>query len=259
MNIRIYSDLHLEFGNFVLRKLPDDHNSVLVLAGDIGVGTSARELVEGAAKRFKHVIYVAGNHEFYNRNHPVVIRKWREISDSIENFSFLENETVTIDGKKFIGATLWSDYNKENHVAMYAASYYMNDFRKIKYEGTGKSVAKPFRKLAPLTTERCLEMHRESLEFIKQEIEPGCIVVTHHSPTLKGLGERQYRRGDNLMYAYYTDLEYLMGNPMLWIFGHTHAPTNITIRNTDVISNPRGYVGYETPNNFDDRGVNYKC
>ena len=36
----------------------------------------------------------------------------------------------------------------------------------------------------------------------------------------------------------------------LWIHGHTHAPCNYTVGETQVICNPRGYPG-ESGNGFD--------
>jgi len=61
MKLHILNDLHIEFEDFAPADIDAD---VVVLAGDIGVGT---EGLRWADDRFpdKPVIYVPGNHEFY--------------------------------------------------------------------------------------------------------------------------------------------------------------------------------------------------
>ena len=87
--ILVYSDLHLEFSDFAPSSAEFD---VVVLAGDIGVGTQG---VEWAIRNFedKPVVYICGNHEFYGLNLHGVMRKSRELAAG-SNVHFLENESV---------------------------------------------------------------------------------------------------------------------------------------------------------------------
>jgi predicted phosphodiesterase len=64
MKLHILSDLHTEFADFAPSATGAD---IVILAGDIGVGFGG---VEWAARRFPEtpVIYVPGNHEFYNHD-----------------------------------------------------------------------------------------------------------------------------------------------------------------------------------------------
>ena len=71
MFVRYMSDIHLEFGWMQLLSVPEDKDTVLVLAGDIGLifnqdqlDTLGRFLVD-ASVQFRAVIYVLGNHEHY--------------------------------------------------------------------------------------------------------------------------------------------------------------------------------------------------
>ncbi|HEY6239973.1 MAG TPA: metallophosphoesterase, partial [Burkholderiales bacterium] len=60
MRIRIYSDLHLERAPFAP---PADDADLVVLAGDIGNGAAG---IDWARETFdKPVLYLAGNHEYY--------------------------------------------------------------------------------------------------------------------------------------------------------------------------------------------------
>lgn len=61
MRLRVYSDLHLEFRDFLPPS--DDDVDVVVLAGDIHVKSRG---IDWALARFhKPVVSVPGNHEYY--------------------------------------------------------------------------------------------------------------------------------------------------------------------------------------------------
>ena len=85
MKISVCSDLHLEFGELDLRNI--DNADVLVLSGDILVASHLGtpdthnviepnkkhqeyiKFMEQVCSEFKHVIYIAGNHEQIGRAH----------------------------------------------------------------------------------------------------------------------------------------------------------------------------------------------
>lgn len=102
------SDIHLESGPYELP--PDLECDVIVAAGDIGVGTQGLEWLKTLDKP---VVYVAGNHEYWSeQKNPIdMFQVQRDIRNAAEgsNVHYLENETVTIDGVQFIGATLWTN------------------------------------------------------------------------------------------------------------------------------------------------------
>ena len=64
MKLHILSDLHTEFADF---SPPETDADVVVLAGDIGVGTGG---IDWAARQLPvlPVIYVPGNHEYYRQD-----------------------------------------------------------------------------------------------------------------------------------------------------------------------------------------------
>ena len=68
MQLYVASDIHIEFEDFVPPTIDAD---VVVLAGDIGVGTSG---VEWAARHYPElcVIYVPGNHEYYDHDVGII-------------------------------------------------------------------------------------------------------------------------------------------------------------------------------------------
>ena len=147
MKIQVMSDLHLEFGAF---DIPATDADVIVLAGDIHVGVKAIDWIKKQSD--KPVIFVLGNHEYYGQKFPDLQEK---ISEECEdtNIHFLENDSVTIDGVRFLGSTLWTDFKllDSQELSMYEAELCMNDFRKVKAHIGGQ-----WRKLKPVD---CLKDH----------------------------------------------------------------------------------------------------
>ncbi len=71
MKIQIISDLHQEFG---MSELNFDNADVVVIAGDVNVGTKGIDWILSKIKD-KPVIYVLGNHEYYKGSYPKTLKK----------------------------------------------------------------------------------------------------------------------------------------------------------------------------------------
>ena len=72
--------------------------------------------------------------------------------------------------------------------------------------------------------------HNEDLKYIQEQLEIAkaenqvAIVLTHHTPLLKGTSAPQHT-GTAIQPAFATDLSDLMGSPIsVWCFGHTVSP-----------------------------------
>ena len=235
MKLHCFSDLHLEFGPL---QRPRAEADVVIAAGDIGVGLEGIRWLAGFDKP---VIYVLGNHEYWGRDYTDFIDEvWRESGNG--NTHLLENESVVIDGVRFVGCSLWADYANGDQQVMEAAFHGMNDFRHITDNG------------GPLRPRRLLETHRQSVQWLWHVLaEPHdgpTVVVTHHAPSMKS-----WHRGplDGYMYCYCTDLEGLIHRaaPKLWVHGHTHSTRDYHVGPTRVVCNPRGYHNYEEVAGFD--------
>ena len=94
MQLQVFSDLHLE--SCIIKPVPKKAD-VVVLAGDIHVGTAG---IKWAKKTFRNcpVIYVLGNHEFYNHTIPDLLQDLRREAKG-SNVHVLENKRTTPDGK----------------------------------------------------------------------------------------------------------------------------------------------------------------
>lgn len=235
MKIRLLSDLHLEFEALPIRQGGED---VVILAGDIAQGTDG---ITWAAKTFSvPVIYVAGNHEFYNGNFRTLIDDMRDAAAGTNNVNFLENDAVTIQGIRFIGATLWTDFALYSSPlsAMRVAKDLMSDFKVIK-----TTTPDGLKKLKPIHT---AERFQESLAIIKRLVEEPfagkTVVVSHHLPS--GSAVTSKYKGDRCTPAFASNLdEFITKNPQIryWVHGHSHDSSDVQIGTTRVLCNPGGY------------------
>ena len=234
MKIQYFSDLHLEFGNLEPARSDAD---VIIAAGDIGVGLDG---INWLTQFDRPVIYVLGNHEYWGQDYTDFIDQvWQESSGT--NVHFLENESVEIEGVRFIGCSLWTDYGHGNDQIMRAAAQGMNDFRYISDGGK------------PLRPSRLLEAHRQSVDWLSdvltESYDGKTVVVTHHAPSMKSWHRSSL---DGYQYCYCSNLEPIMNttDASLWVHGHTHHAQDYEIQGVRIVCNPRGYYNYEEVNGF---------
>jgi Icc-related predicted phosphoesterase len=235
MKIQIASDLHLEFlkSRKQHKVIGATDADVLLLAGDI----HSRDLVRHAFGNWAGtrgpcpVIHVAGNHEFYHQEYHRVRERLKAGIGPM--FHHLENDEIVIDGVRFLGCTLWTDYALYGDVptALMRAKACMNDHRVIRFG------ARLF------TPQDALQLHRESRAWLARKLDAPFIgktvVVTHHCPHPLSVHPRY--GNDPLNAAYASDLSHLMGKAALWIHGHVHNSFDYVVNGTRVMANPRGY------------------
>jgi predicted phosphodiesterase len=251
LKIAICSDLHLEFSDI---DIPNTQNAnVLILSGDImlaerlakpesKVGIRFREFLERVSAAFPHVIYVAGNHEFYGGYFHKSIDSLRTECAKYNNIYFLENDTKIIDDVVFIGATVWTDMNRGDPITLHAVRDMMNDYQTIRNDQQG---------YIPIKPADTMERHRRTLSYFRlvlsENKDKKCVVVGHHSPSFLSC-HPMYTHDYIMNGAYHSDLsEFILDHPQiqLWTHGHTHHPFDYTIETTRIVCNPRGYEGYE--------------
>lgn len=253
MKFRTMSDLHLESCPDYRPEVYDGESDVtLVLAGDICEIRKIKILLpflEDMAARFKNVIYVPGNHEYYNGHLTISESKLKEAIAHLSNVYFLNNSTVNIDGVNFICSTLWTSINKGNPLDVWAVQNGLNDYRKIRHGNHQR-----------ITPDITISMHLNSVDFIRNELErlknQVNVVVTHHSPCTLSIHDKY--KGDTLNAAYVTDLTDIMADfvPNVWIHGHMHDSFDYKVYETRVVCNPKGYplpryIGYSGFENAD--------
>lgn len=251
MKIRPISDIHLDHSKYILPKLDTDPETTLVVAGDIAESTVkaldlAEEFFKIHSERFKHVVYVLGNHDYYAGSIRSSVRKFKERTDSLPNVHLLQNSSVCLDDVWFHGATLWTDCGGGSPFAQIDWTL-MSDWKEIRYHAGSNDYAHKFG-----VGNVCREFTK-SLQYLVQvlrEHQDGKphVVVTHHAPSLASLDHERFAADDNLSKFYASSLEEsFMDFPDLkyMIHGHIHSAKRyrlaISEDSPEVIVNPRGY------------------
>ncbi|QOI71033.1 putative serine/threonine protein phosphatase [Erwinia phage pEa_SNUABM_50] len=250
------SDIHGEID--FIKELPDQKDTILLIPGDIHevkTYSAYRSIVEVLVNKYKDVVMVPGNHEYYRSNITKVHRKLKELDDEFSNFHFLQDDfRVFEDGTDkvlVLGGTLWTDFDGGNPLSKIMAKSMMNDYRYIRH-GTPEYYWG--RKLIPDDVEffhyktkqfikNCVDKHREMCDNLK------IVVMTHHAPSFQSVDSRYANDSSNGFYC--SNMDYYVGdiNANVWVHGHVHSSHDYMIGDTRIICNPRGYGNVHTNEN----------
>ncbi|WP_313898990.1 metallophosphoesterase [Methylobacterium sp. J-072] len=232
MRYRLISDVHSEFwpenpyraGKHIDRLLPpmpDDRDTVLLLAGDTGSYRRRniyRAVIDRLCNRFNAVADIPGNHygyggEWDDDTAPAVRDNYR-FGPAFQAFG------VT-------ACTLWTGFDGGNPEIERECLEGMNDFRRVR----------------GLSVEGVKARHAEHVRFLAERMEEGGIVMTHFAPSRRSLPAAE--EGEALSHYYATDLERLIldRRPGLWVHGHIHARSDYRLGDTRILCNPAGYDG----------------
>ena len=251
MKIQLLSDLHNEFlrggkqvdGHLWTGVIPQTDADIIVLAGDIDTGTNGAEWAISESERLaKTILYVPGNHEFYHHEYFSVREKIARLCSGT-NVYCLDSDEFIVEGLRFLGTTLWTDYKADVRVPQDLAMFYIDknltDHRLIDYKsGNAYGRFKP---------QHALAIHHRELSWLRQQLEAGfdgkTFVITHHGP--HSLCQHPAFPMSEMSAAFHSDLESLIEAHEIdvWAFGHTHANLDAVIFDTRIVSNQAGYPG----------------
>lgn len=263
MKIRLWSDVHNEFGPIPWTKTPDDTSTVLVIAGDFQVGVSHLALLEELCDAFRDVVYLPGNHEYYHQNLQETDCAYRKFASRMSNLHFLnpgqvilpdfgDNPLATFGNTKqvrFLGGTFWTDMKNGDPLIMNLVRNSMNDFRCIKFDDRDTEWGE--RVFTPADAREINRQHREFFfEKLNEPFEGKTVIVTHHAPHDLSIDEKfkSYSRDAALNFGYHnTGLEpwFEKLNFHYWFHGHIHNWKDYELFDKRVIARPRGYHNHE--------------
>jgi len=221
------SDLHLEMhpdrGAGFIHALAPAGVDVLVLAGDVMMAGDYAELAgvfRALDRRYRHVVYVPGNHEYYRSSPDAVAANLARLGRELPRVAILNNGVATVAGRRFFGGTMWfrPDPAALVHKRAMADFAVIRDFEPWVYEQN-----------AAFET------------ALGTSLAPGDIVVTHHLPAPESIARRFV--GSPLNGFFVCDMTTYVRKlqPALWIHGHTHVRCDYRLGATRVVANPLGY------------------
>jgi Icc-related predicted phosphoesterase len=257
MRCHYMSDLHLESQGFAWRLPKGD---VLIIAGDlcharcldpartdkysVDQRHRVRRFIDSALANFAHVLLIAGNHDHYDGVFEEAAALFRR---HLPGVTVLDDEAVEIDGTRFFGTTLWSDFDGRNTTSMNGVRRRMGEYFFVK---TRVRAADGQDTLAKFQPEHALAAHDKAWAALSEEVRAGDgqrrVVISHHAPSRHGLNPQH--AGNGLDGAYASDLDKAigeLGRIDAWIHGHTHIRRVYRIGQTSVHVNCRGFDGKE--------------
>lgn len=230
MKIFYASDLHIEFeDNCKTLRFAGLDADVAILAGDIGAGIGG---IQWAAEVFEiPVIYVLGNHEFYHHDYHQLRLDARKSAEAL-GVHLLDEDVLEIDGVRFAGCTLWTDYQANGlpEVAKQIAAQVMPDHSCITVSESEL-----------WSPDEAHRTHSDSVQWLLDQ-EGIDVVVTHHCPTLAAIGHRHSANEYTPLFISNLDEVIARVNAKAWVFGHTHCCVDLEHSSgTHIVSNQYGY------------------
>jgi len=256
VNIQLLSDLHLESNpHFVPQSAPGA--DVLVLAGDIGSYQKDSSLTRmGIADfglgRFANwpcpVVFLPGNHEYDDQEFDVAHARLREVCQRL-GFIWLEREVVMLQGVRFVGCTLWTDFDALTSTQAATKPVTIGQqlvARDKAFRAANFALRKNHALNAgqPMLAEGVRALGLESQAWLRQALslpfEHKTVVVTHFAPSLRSADPRY---GINPGTAGFCNaLDDMFPHAQLWLHGHLHCPLDYRVGGCRVVANPLGYA-----------------
>jgi hypothetical protein len=261
MKLQLLSDLHLERDpHFVPVAVPGA--DLLVLAGDIGsyqAGSRLREQDFGLARfsprrpdaPWKTVLYVPGNHEYDGLEYAPTRARLRALCQDL-GITWLDGEVLTLGTVRFIGSTLWADFDalagqentlagqlKQRDKAYRAANFYLRKYSTLQ-QGS-PMLAEAMRALS-------LQAQADLRAALELPFDGTTVVVTHFAPSLRSADPRYGLTPGTAGFC--NSLDALLPQAQLWLHGHLHCHNDYVLSGEArgqpyrcrVVANPLGYA-----------------
>ena len=260
MRIQLFSDLHLErYPDFQPAIAPD--TDIVVLAGDIGSYQPGSRLggTDFGLGRFSplrpgapraQVLFIPGNHEYDGLEFDATHARLRALCLDL-GITWLDREIVTIGHLRFIGTTLWSDFDAlaGNHdltkqlqlrnKALRAANYYLG--KNTTLQGGEPVLAEGWRDMG-------LDCQAWLRAALATPFDGVTVAVTHFAPSLLSADPRYGVTPGTAGFC--NALDDLFPHARLWLHGHLHCLNDYTVSGSEngrpwscrVVANPLGYL-----------------
>lgn len=270
MNIQLLSDLHLE-SNLDFMPRPAPLADVLVLAGDIG-SYQAHSALRSAGdddfglKRFSPlhgwptpVLFVPGNHEYDGLDFDEAHERLQETCARL-GITWLERQVLQMGGVRFVGTTLWTDFDalgplagqalpdkipahfnhpnsqytrhlKARDKAFRAANYYLRKAQTTRH-------GLPW--LAEEMRAQALQCQGWLRQALATPFDGPTVVVTHFAPSLHSADPRYGKVPGTAGFC--NALDHWLPQAQLWLHGHLHCASDYIHKGCRVVANPLGYA-----------------
>ncbi len=263
MKLQLLSDLHLEANPHCVIE-PAPGADLLVLAGDIGSYQARQAGVmtepDWGLRRFSPlpqyagwpvpVLFVPGNHEYDSLDFDWAHAELRATCDRL-GIRWLEREQWLHQGVRFIGTTLWSDYDafalraeparalQQRGKAFRAANFYLE---KMATQRAGALFDAAAMREQALLCQHWLD------QALAQPHDGPTVVITHFAPSLRSADPRYGLTPGTAGFC--NALDGWLERADLWLHGHLHCAHDYRVGRCRVVANPLGYAGKQEQAGF---------
>jgi predicted phosphodiesterase len=235
MRVHALSDLHLEYADnrrwLSSLSVHDYQRDVLILAGDLAA--SSRWLAYGFAalvRRFRHVLYVPGNHELWiesNRQGMTSFDKFEDVRTQAREHGVTSNR-MEFDGLTIVPLFAWYDYSFGLPSDELQARWM--DYRACRWpEGTTTAdVTRRFMALNDVDVQR----------------EGAVITFSHFLPRIDLMPASAAARTAYLypvLGAAALDAQLRRAGSIVHVYGHSHLNRDVAVEGTRYVNNAFGY------------------
>ena len=237
MKIKLLSDLH------IWKKQNEEYifhgEDVCILAGDIAEGFEGVEWALQNIPSHVQVLYIPGNHEYYMHDFTLLNERFLEHNTNTSHVRVLLNSYTDILGVRFVGTTLFTDFNLYGTPTVSGMDWLMRMNDSLYITNNKKSIG----------IQDYLNWHSEAVQFLEKETssspELKRVLITHYCPEWSISGKFASCR---LNPAFASKIpKHIHSKFFLHLHGHTHDSLDYTTSyGTRVLCNPKGY-GNENP------------
>lgn len=238
MKYHYISDVHLDFNarhiqDFIPAVMQQGwvpSENTLIVAGDISPHVNQSVLfLTHSATFFKDVLFVLGNHDYMDTGLQGTRKAYTTALElvNLPNLHWLDNSEVILEGVRFVGGTMWTDYYSSNELQMSNCKRFMPELKCFPINGV-------------IQENRVFE---DFVGKISKEVKTlPTVCITHHLPSDECIDSKYNSSPINGGFSNRVPDD-IIGAFDIWIHGHTHTEVNLNIEGTNVVANPAGYPG----------------
>lgn len=192
----------------------------LIIAGDLA--NNNFEFLPDFCELYKNVIFVLGNHDYFGSSYYDT-HEFLATHYKIPNLHILDNSSVTIDGQRFLGGTMWYSHVDKDYI----------DARLIRNHGRV-----------------CRQQHRKFNAYLKENLTKDDIVITHFAPSYGSCHPRYIGNPYNKYFIVNQEGLIEKRQPKAFLHGHVHDPFDYKLGRTKIHCNPGTYPNENTNPEF---------
>jgi hypothetical protein len=237
----LISDLHVETWDDLFNWEGMPTSMMAVVAGDV---SRDRELLvralENLTEQYKLVIFVDGNdeHRYGLENLAESYSSLKDELAHLENFYYLQNNVVVIDGIAFLGCNAWWTYDFDNAESYDESKEYFTERYCVSMEAANLVEAQAYQDVKHMLEQvKKLQTHPDVKEIVLVTHTVPDVSLVQHDIDLEGTHLLNCTGNRLINKVFLEDTESKIHT---WVFGHYHGDVDQVLHGVRFVNNARG-------------------